>query len=135
MGNARAVNVTRESLEEVTTGLGMGQGFDVGLEMSGIPTAFEQILDATKNGANIALLGLLPEQAGINWSQVIFKGITLRGIYGREMYRTWHRMQSFLQSGLEIAPVITHQMSIDDYLEGFELMVSGQCGKVILNWE
>lgn len=134
MGVTRAVNVKEEKLSNVVEELGMVGGFDVGLEMSGSIHAFNDMIDVMYHGGNIALLGILPSNAGVDWNKIIFNGITIRGIYGRKMFETWYKMQSLVQSGLDITPVITHKLKIDDYLEGFEIMKSGNSGKVILNW-
>ena len=134
LGANRPVNVAREKLEDVMKDeLGMVGGFDVGMEMSGSPQAFEQMLDNMYNGGRIALLGILPNGAGIDWDKVIFKGLFLKGIYGREMYETWYKMQTMLLSGLDISPVITHRYSFDDFQKGFDAMISGQSGKVVLS--
>ncbi|MBN1520488.1 MAG: L-threonine 3-dehydrogenase [Spirochaetales bacterium] len=134
LGATRAVNVSKERLEDVMKNeLGMVGGFDVGLEMSGSPQAFEQMLDNMYNGGRIALLGILPNGAGIDWEKVIFKGLFLKGIYGREIFETWYKMQTMLMSGLDIAPVITHRFSFDDFQKGFDAMLSGQSGKVVLS--
>lgn len=134
-GATRAVNVATEDLKEVMTELGMTEGFDVGLEMSGSSHAFTQMIDTVNYGAKIALLGILPDSAQIPWSDVIFKSITIKGIYGREIFETWYKMCSLLQSGLDVKPVITHEFHVDQYQEAFEVMLAGQSGKVILNWE
>ena len=134
MGATRAVNVGTTSLKEVMNELGMTEGFDVGLEMSGVPAAFRDMLDKMNNGGKVAMLGIPPTDVAVDWNQVIFKGLTIKGIYGREMFETWYKMASLLQSGLDISPVITHQYSIDDFQKGFDTMGSGQSGKVILNW-
>ena len=134
MGATMALNVTRESVDEAMQELGMVEGFDVGMEMSGNGQAFEDMLRTMHHGGKIALLGILPEHTGIDWDAVIFKGLTIKGIYGREMFETWYKMSSMLQSGLNIDPIITHHFPIDDYLPAFELMESGQTGKVILDW-
>ena len=135
MGATRAVNVARENLSEVMQELGMTEGFDIGLEMSGVPSAFSAMLDSMNHGGKVAMLGIPPEDMGIDWSKVIFKGLTIKGIYGREMFETWYKMASLIQSGLDISPVITHSYSIDDFQQGFDVMRSGQSGKVILNWD
>lgn len=135
LGANRTVNVSRENLRDVTHELGMVGGFDVGMEMSGSPQAFEQMLDNMYNGGRIALLGILPNGAGIDWDKVIFKGLFLKGIYGREMFETWYKMQTMLLSGLDISPIITHRYSFDDFQEGFNAMLSGQSGKVILSFD
>lgn len=134
MGVTKAVDVSKEKLSDVIKELGMVGGFDVGLEMSGNTHAFNDMIDAMYTGGNIALLGILPSNAAIDWTKVIFKGLTIRGIYGRIMFETWYKMQAMVQSGLDVSPVITHRFKIDDYLEGFELMKSTNSGKVILTW-
>lgn len=135
MGATRAVNVAERSLSDVMGELGMTEGFDVGLEMSGVPAALHDMLDKMNNGGKIAMLGIPPNSVAIDWNQVIFKGLTIKGIYGREMFETWYKMASLLQSGLDLAPIITHQFAIDDFQQGFDAMASGQSGKVILNWQ
>jgi threonine 3-dehydrogenase len=135
MGATLAVNSTTTSLKQVMTQLNMKEGFDVGLEMSGHPQAFNDMITHMNHAGKIALLGFLPQQTGIDWSQIIMKGLTIKGIYGREMYETWYKMISMLQSGLSIAPVITHEFAINDYQQAFEIMRSGQSGKVILHWD
>ncbi|HSR71667.1 MAG TPA: L-threonine 3-dehydrogenase [Kiloniellales bacterium] len=134
LGATRAVNVTRTSLAEVMAGLGMQEGFDVGLEMSGNPQAFRDMLGVMNHGGRVAILGIPPAPAEIDWNQVIFKGLTLKGIYGREMFETWYKMTAMLQSGLEIAPILTHFFPVESYLEAFEVMRSGESGKVVLDW-
>ena len=134
MGATRAVNVTREKLDDVMKGLGMQEGFDVGLEMSGNPTAFRDMLRTMHHGGSVALLGIPPGETAIDWNQVIFKGLNMRGIYGREMFETWYKMAALLQAGLDITPVITHHFPIQEFQRGFETMGSGQSGKVILDW-
>ncbi|MDJ0906942.1 MAG: L-threonine 3-dehydrogenase [Woeseiaceae bacterium] len=134
MGASMALNVTRESIDDAMQELGMVEGFDVGMEMSGNGDAFEDMLRTMHHGGNIALLGILPEHTGIDWDAVIFKGLTLKGIYGREMFETWYKMASMLQSGLDIDPIITHHFPIDEFQPAFDLMESGQSGKVILHW-
>ena len=135
MGVSRAVNVAKENLQDVMKDLGMTEGFDVGLEMSGVESAFRQMIDTMCNGGKIALLGIPPGgKMDIDWNQVIFKGLFIKGIYGREMYETWYKMASLIQSGLDITPIITHSFSINDFQKGFDAMLSGQSGKVILEW-
>ncbi|WP_157533334.1 L-threonine 3-dehydrogenase [Microbulbifer variabilis] len=135
MGATRAVNVAEESLSDVMAELGMSEGFDVGLEMSGVPAAFRDMLAAMNHGGKIAMLGIPAGEMAIDWSQVIFKGLIIKGIYGREMFETWYKMASLIQSGLDLTPVITHQFHIDDFQKGFDTMGSGESGKVILNWK
>ncbi len=134
LGASRVVNVAREDLRAVMKDLGMREGFDVGLEMSGNGAAFRQLLDVMNHGGRVALLGIMPGEEAIDWSQVVFKGLVLKGIYGREMYETWYKMIAMLQGGLEIAPVITHRFPISEFQRGFDVMRSGQSGKVILDW-
>jgi len=134
MGATRAVNVTQTNLKDVMNDLAMTEGFDVGLEMSGVPSGFQNMLAHMNHGGKIALLGILPNGTGIEWDDVIFKGLIVKGIYGREMYETWYKMASMLQSGLDVSPVITHEFAIDDFQQAFELMESGQSGKVIMHW-
>jgi len=135
MGVSRAVNVSRENLKDVMNELGMKEGFDVALEVSGAPAAFQSMLDTMNHGGRIALLGIPPASMATDWSQVIFKGLFIKGIYGREMFETWYKMATLIQSGLDLSPIITHQFSIDDFQKGFDVMCSGQAGKVILNWD
>ena len=134
MGASLALNVTRESIDDAMQELGMVEGFDVGMEMSGNAQAFQDMLRTMHHGGKIALLGILPEGTGINWDEVIFKGLIVKGIYGREMFETWYKMSSMLQSGLNMDPIITHHFDVDDFQPAFELMESGQSGKVILHW-
>ena len=135
VGVTRAVNVSKEKLSDVVDELGMMEGFDVGLEMSGNPKALNDMIDVMFHGGNIALLGILPSSAAIDWEKVVFNGLTIRGIYGRKMFETWYKMQIMVQSGLDVTNVITHHFSYTDYQEAFELMKSGNSGKIILNWE
>ncbi|HNX73441.1 MAG TPA: L-threonine 3-dehydrogenase [Spirochaetales bacterium] len=135
LGATRVVDVSKESLKDVQHELGMVGGFDVGMEMSGSPQALEQMIENMYNGGRMALLGLQPDGAGIQWSKVIFNGLFIKGIYGREIFETWYKMQAMLLSGLDISPVITHRLPFDDYAKGFEAMLSGQAGKVVLSLE
>lgn len=134
MGIEHTVNVAKQSLSDVMAELKMSEGFDVGLEMSGNATAFDSMLAAMNHGGHVALLGILPAGTGIDWSQVIFKGLVIKGVYGREMFETWYKMASLIQSGLDLTPIITHHYSIDDFQKGFDVMCSGTSGKVILDW-
>ncbi len=134
IGVEHAVDVRSRKLPDVMKELRMTEGFDVGLEMSGTPAAFNGMIEVLKMGANVALLGILPQSTTIPWNQVIFKAFTLKGIYGREMFETWYKMCAMLQSGLDIKPVITHRFSFQDYQKGFSAMISGRSGKVILDW-
>lgn len=134
MGATRTINVKHQSIREVMDELGMVEGFDVGLEMSGNPMALNQMVKVMNHGGNIALLGIPPQDTAIDWSEVIFKSLTIKGIYGRKMFETWYKMIAMLQSGLDISPVMTHHFPLDDYQEAFQLMASGQSGKVIIDW-
>ncbi len=134
MGATRAVNVAKESIDDTMSSLGMQEGFDVGCEMSGSPLALREMVRTMHHGGSIAMLGIPPEETAIDWTQVIFKGLNIKGIYGREMFETWYKMASLLQSGLDLSPVITHHFDAEDFIEGFETMASGQSGKVILDW-
>lgn len=134
MGATRTVNVAEANLEDVMEDLGMVEGFDVGLEMSGNPQAFRSMLQTMNHGGRIAILGIMPDEASIDWKWVVFKGLELKGVYGREMFETWYKMAAMLQSGLDISPIITHHFPIDDFQQGFDIMRSGNSGKVILNW-
>ncbi len=135
MGASRVVNVNTQSLTDVMQDLGMDEGFDVGLEMSGNGHAFRDMLAKMNHGGRVALLGIPSSELAIDWNEVIFKGLFIKGIYGREMFETWYKMASMLQSGLNLEPIITHHYHVDDFQKGFEMMESGQCGKVILNWD
>jgi threonine 3-dehydrogenase len=135
MGATRALNVSNESIDATMQDLGMEEGFDVGMEMSGNPGAFRDMLRTMHHGGKIALLGIPPDEMSIDWTKVIFKGLVLKGIYGREMFETWYKMASMLQSGLSIEPIITHHFAAAEFQSAFELMESGQSGKIILNWD
>lgn len=134
MGATVALNINEGTIEDVMKRLGMKEGFDVGLEMSGNPSAFNNMVDVMCHGGKIALLGLQKPGTLIDWDKVVFNGLTIKGIYGREMYETWYKMTVMLQSGLDITPVITHRFKYTDYQKGFEIMASGNSGKVILDW-
>ena len=134
LGATRTVNVKEENLNDVMKELGMKEGFDVGLEMSGAQSGFQNMVDAMKNGGKIALLGLQRADASINWEKVIFNQLTIKGIYGREMWETWYKMDMMLQSGLNIDKIITHRFKVQDYEEGFAAMNSGYSGKIVLDW-
>ncbi len=134
MGATRVVDVRREDLRAVMAEQGMTEGFDVGLEMSGNALAFRQMLDTMAHGGRIAMLGIFPDEVAIDWSAVIFKGLRIKGIYGREMFETWYKMASLLQAGLDLTPLITHRYPIEAYAEAFEVTASGDSGKVILDW-
>lgn len=135
MGVTRAVNVAQENLRDMMAELGMTEGFDVGLEMSGAPPAFRTLLEVMNHGGRIALLGIPPGEMAIDWNQVIFKGLFIKGIYGREMFETWYKMAALIQSGLDLTPIITHRYHIDDFQQGFDEMRSGRSGKVVLSWD
>ena len=134
MGASRAVNVAKDRLKDVMDDLGMQEGFDIGLEMSGVPAAFRDMLNVMNHGGKVALLGIPPADTAIDWNQVIFKGLEIKGIYGREMFETWYKMVSMLQSGLDLSPILTHHFPVSEFKTGFETMLSGQSGKVILDW-
>lgn len=134
MGVTRAVDVRTQKLADVQQELGMREGFDVGLEMSGNPQAFRDMLANMAHGGKIAMLGIPDREMAIDWNTVIFNMLTIKGIYGREMYETWYKMTVMLQSGLDIAPVITHRLPYQQFEDGFQAMLSGNSGKVVLTW-
>ncbi len=135
MGATLALDVRRESIADAQKKLGMKEGFDVGLEMSGSPVALRDMTANMCHGGKIALLGILPQDTPMDWNTVIFSSLTIKGIYGREMYETWYKMTSMIQSGLNVAPVITHHFHYTEFQKGFDVMCSGNSGKVILDWE
>jgi threonine 3-dehydrogenase len=126
--------VSQKNLKDVMSGLHMTEGFDVGLEMSGSPEALNSMLSTMKHGGKIALLGILPHGTAIEWNDVIFKGLNIKGIYGREIFETWYKMCAMIQSGLNIKAIFTHRFKIDDFQKGFDVITSGKAGKVILEW-
>ena len=135
MGATVTINPSKgETIESAMKQLHM-RGFDIGLEMSGSPKAFEGMIDNMYNGSKIALLGILPNTTTVDWGKIIFKALTLKGIYGREMWETWYQMEQMLITGIDLSPVITHRFGIDDFQKGFDVMESGGCGKVILSWD
>ena len=134
LGASRTVNPRKEDIGTVFEDLGISHGFDVGLEMSGNPEAFNQMISLMYNGGNIALLGLLPNSTKVDWNKVIFKGLNIKGIYGREMYDTWYKMTQMIRSGLSVSKVLTHHFKIDDFQKAFKVIESGNCGKVVLEW-
>ncbi len=134
MGATRVVDVSKEDLKDIQKELGMIEGFDVGLEMSGNGQAFENMLENMVHGGKIALLGILQPETKINWDLIVFNGLTIKGIYGRKMFETWYKMTVMVQGGLDLMPVITHRFHYTEFEEGFELMSSGLSGKIILNW-
>ncbi len=134
MGATHLVNVARENLDEAMRAQNIHEGFDIGLEMSGSPEAFNDMLHHMYHGGRVALLGILPAKTLIDWDQVIFKGLHIKGIYGREMFETWYKMTQMVAGGLDLTPVLTHRLAIDDYMVGFEAMKSGECGKVVCSW-
>jgi len=135
VGVTIALNVAETSIEQAMKKLGMKEGFDIGLEMSGSGNAFKDLIDSMCHGGKVALLGIQSTNLSIDWNKVVFNGLVIQGIYGREMYETWYKMTAMLQSGLDISPVITHRFNCTEYKEAFELMASGYSGKVILDWE
>ena len=134
MGATVALNVNHSSIPAVQKQLGMKEGFDIGLEMSGNPHAFRDMIDNMCHGGKIAMLGIPSEPMPIDWNKVIFNMLTIKGIYGREMYETWYQMSVMLESGLNLKPVITHRFHYTEFQKGFDAMESGQCGKVVLDW-
>lgn len=134
LGATRTIDVRNEKISDVQQELGMKEGFDVGLEMSGNPSAFRDMLSNMSHGGKIAMLGIPSEEMSIDWNTVVFNMLTIKGIYGREMYETWCKMTVMLQGGLDIGPVITHRLHYTEFEKGFDVMLSGQSGKVILNW-
>ncbi|MEM6538506.1 MAG: L-threonine 3-dehydrogenase [Pseudomonadota bacterium] len=134
LGATHTIDPTKTSLRELMASIGMTEGFDVGLEMSGAPIAFESMLESMNHGGRIAMLGIMPNGAGVDWDQIIFKGLEIKGIYGRRMFETWYKMGSLLQAGLDLSPIVTHRFPASSYLEAFETMRSGQSGKVILDF-
>ena len=134
LGATKAINISKENIKDYYSELNISNGFDVGLEVSGNPSAFKDMLSHMYHGGNVALLGLLPESTQINWDEIIFKGLNIKGIYGREMYETWYKMTQMLRSGLDISNVLTHRLPVDDFQQAFEIMEKGQCGKIVLNW-
>lgn len=135
LGATRTVNVGKEKLEDVVKSLGMSEGFDVGLEMSGSPMAFNSMLDNMAHGGKISMLGIPSEDVAIDWNKVIFNMLTIKGIYGREMYETWYKMSVMVETGLDITPVITHRLHYTEFQQGFDAMIAGDAAKVILSWE
>jgi threonine 3-dehydrogenase len=135
MGATRTVDVSKENLPDVQRALGMKEGFDIGLEMSGNPRALNDMIDNMSHGGRIALLGIMPGAAAVDWNKVVFNMLTIKGIYGREMYETWYKMTALIQSGLDISPVITHRFPYTEFQQGFDLMRSGKSGKIVLSWD
>lgn len=129
------VNVASEDLNAVRSRLGMRQGFDVGLEMSGNPRGFDQMVESMVMGGRIAMLGIPPGSTPVDWSKIVLKSLTIKGIYGREIFETWYKMLAMLENGLDISGVITHEMPVDNFVEGFETMRAGQSGKIVLDWD
>lgn len=134
LGATRVVNVKEERLSDVQKELGMTEGFDVCCEMSGSPAAFRDAIANLCHGGKLALLGIPGDDVAIDWNEVVFNMLNIQGIYGREMYETWYKMTTMLQSGLDISPIITHKLDAADFAEGFEIMRGGNSGKVLLDW-
>ncbi len=134
LGATRTVNVGREKLSDVQRELGMTEGFDVGLEMSGNPSALRDLLDNMAHGGKVSLLGIAEGEVAIDWTKVVFNMLTLKGIYGREMFETWYKMTVMIQSGLDLGPVITHRLPYQEFEDGFQAMLAGESGKVVLQW-
>jgi threonine 3-dehydrogenase len=134
MGIDHVVDASQQDLRKVMAEIGMKEGFDVGLEMSGAAPAMRDMIATMNNGGKIAILGIAPAGFEIDWNQVIFKMLNLKGIYGREMFETWYKMIALVQSGIDVSPLITHRSGIDDFEQGFAVMRSGQSGKVVMDW-
>lgn len=134
MGVQNVVDVSKTKLRDVMDDIGMTEGFDVGLEMSGAADAMRQMISRMNNGGKIALLGIAPTEFAVDWNEIIFKMLTVKGIYGREMFETWYKMIALVQSGLDLSGLITHRIHIDDFKEGFNAMLAGQAGKVVMDW-
>ena len=134
MGATAAVNVSRDTLEEVMHKQGLVEGFDVGLEMSGSAAALSQLILQMRNGGKVALLGLFSQETKVDWNEIILKGLTLQGIYGRRMFETWYKMSAIIQSGLDLAPLITHRFHYTQFQNAFDIMSTGKSGKIILDW-
>ncbi len=132
-GATLTIDVTKHSVEQAQKDLGMKEGFDVAMEMSGNPSALTSILDNMCHGEKIAFLGIMPDNTDIDWNKVVFNMLTIKGIYGREMYETWYKMTSMIQTGLDISPLITHKFHYTEFEKGFKVMRSGQSGKIILD--
>ena len=135
MGADRTINITNENIEDCFQELKISNGFDIGLEMSGSPDALQEMIKTMYHGGKIALLGILPNDTLIKWDEIIFKGLKIKGIYGREMFESWYKMNQLIRSGLDISPIITHKFKPDDFQLAFETAESGQCGKVIIEWD
>lgn len=135
LGATRTVNVAREKLKDVQKELGMTEGFDVALEMSGNPSAFDDLLDNMAHGGKVSMLGIPEREMAIDWNKIIFNMLTIKGIYGREIFETWYKMTVMVQSGLDLSPIITHRLPYRDFEQGFEAMLQGGTGKVVLRWD
>ena len=135
MGADKAINVRETTIPNAMAELEMTEGFDVGMEMSGVHAALHEMLETMNHGSSVALLGIPPEEAPMDWNTIIFKGLTMKGIYGRRMFETWYLMTAMLHTGLDVTPVITHEFEADQYEAAFATMETGQCGKVILDWQ
>jgi len=135
MGADRIINVQNEKIVDCFDELKIANGFDIGLEMSGNPKALQNMISTMYHGGKIALLGILPNETQVNWDEIIFKGLHIKGIYGREMFETWYKMTQLLRGGLDVSPIITHTFNAEDFQNAFDIIESGQCGKVILEWD
>ena len=135
MGADRIVNIQNEKIEDCFSELKISSGFDIGFEMSGNPSALQDMIHTMYHGGKIALLGILPNDTLVNWDNIIFKGLRIKGIYGREMFETWYKMTQLIRGGLNVLPIITHKFKAEDFQQAFETVNTGQCGKVILNWD
>jgi len=134
LGVQHVVNAAEETLSDVMTRIGMTEGFDVGLEMSGAAPAMRDMIDKMNNGGKIALLGIAPTEFAVDWNEIIFKMLTVKGIYGREIFETWYKMIALVQSGLDLTDLITHRIDVDEFESGFAAMISGEAGKVVMDW-
>ncbi len=135
MGADRIINVQNEKIVDCFDELKIANGFDIGLEMSGNPKALQDMINTMYHGGKIALLGILPNETQVNWDEIIFKGLHIKGIYGREMFETWYKMTQLIRGGLDVSPIITHKFKAEDFQNAFDIIESGQCGKVILEWD
>lgn len=135
LGATRTVNVAKETLSDVQKDLGMAEGFDVGLEMSGAPTALRDMVENMAHGGKISMLGIPAGELAVDWNKVVFNMLTIKGIYGREIFETWYKMTTMIQSGLDLSPIITHRLPYEEFEQGFETMIEGKSGKIVLNWD
>ena len=135
MGADKVVNISKENIEDCFQELKISNGFDIGLEMSGNPDALKDMIRTMYHGGKIALLGILPNDTMVKWDEIIFKGLKIKGVYGREMFESWYKMTQLIRGGLDVSPIITHKFTPDNFQSAFEKVESGKCGKVILDWD